>query len=131
MSSDDVVLFSFRLSVLAEVNLQGPNVVFESEHGHGPEKIIAIDGFPLLALAFVGGFAGDEAYELGHAFLDGLLGFFRYLCVGRERFLHDPAHVGDGEEAVLLLRRRSVGRWAADGAILSSFPCHGDSAERS
>ena len=122
-----VVLIFLRLSVLVQVNLQRSDVVFEPEHRHRTEKIVAVDGLPLLPLAFVGGFAGDEAYELRHAFLDGFLRFFGDLGVGGERLLHDPADVGDWEEPFLVFGGGGVGGRAPGGAVVqSSFSGHGD-----
>ena len=46
--------------------------------------------------------AGDEADELGHAFLHCFLRIFGDLSVVRQRFLHNPADICDGEESVLL-----------------------------
>lgn len=46
--------------------------------------------------------AGDEADELRYTLLHRLLRVLRNLRVVRQRFLHDPADVGDGQETVLL-----------------------------
>ncbi|XXG71807.1 hypothetical protein AAC387_Pa07g1047 [Persea americana] len=46
--------------------------------------------------------AGDEADELGDAFLHGLLGIFRDLAVGWNALLHDAADVRDWEKSILL-----------------------------
>jgi hypothetical protein len=42
-----------HLSVLLQVHLEGFNVVFKPQRGHGPQQIVAIDGLPLLPLALV------------------------------------------------------------------------------
>ena len=46
--------------------------------------------------------AGDKADELEDAFLHSFLGVLGDFPIGRKRFLHDAADVGDREEAVLL-----------------------------
>nr|GMC77124.1 hypothetical protein TorRG33x02_100610 [Ipomoea batatas] len=91
-----------------KVNLEGLDVLLEAERSHRPEKIVAVDRFPLLSLALVGRLAGDEADELRHALLHRLLGVLRDLRVRRQRLLHDPAHVGYRQEPVLLPRRISA-----------------------
>lgn len=50
--------------------------------------------------------AGDEANELGDAFLHRVLGVLCDLAVGRQRLLHDPADVGDRQVPVLLAHAR-------------------------
>ncbi|KAI3441099.1 uncharacterized protein J3R85_002773 [Psidium guajava] len=116
--------------VPVEVHLEGGDVVLEAKGGHGPEEVVAIDGLALLALALVRGLAGDEADELRDALLDGLLGLLGDLGVRGEGPLHDPAHVGNRQEPVLLLRAvvraiRHVARQGApDRARLVSLPGH-------
>jgi hypothetical protein len=96
------------LAELVEVVLERIDVVLEAERGHGPEQVVAVDGLALLALALVGGLPGDEGDELGHALLHRLLGVLADLGVRRQRLLHDPAHVRDRQEPVLLTRRRQL-----------------------
>ena len=48
--------------------------------------------------------ARDEAHELGHTLLHGLLGFVGDLCVGREGPLHDARDIGDGQISILLAK---------------------------
>lgn len=98
-------LFALHLAELLEIALEGLDVILEAEGGHGPEEIVAVDGLPLLPLALVGGLAGDEADELRHALLHRLLRVLRDLRVRRQRLLHDPAHVRDRKQPVLLPRR--------------------------
>uniref|UniRef100_A0A0A9GEY4 Uncharacterized protein n=1 Tax=Arundo donax TaxID=35708 RepID=A0A0A9GEY4_ARUDO len=101
-------LLALELAELVEVELERLDVVLEAERGHGPEEVVAVDGLALLALALVGGLAGDEGDELGDALLHRLLGVLGDLGVGRKRLLHDPAHVRDRQEPVLLPRRREL-----------------------
>jgi hypothetical protein len=101
-------LVALEVAELVEVELERLDVVLEAERGHGPEQVVAVDGLALLALALVGGLAGDERDELGHALLHRLLGVLGDLGVRWERLLHDPAHVRDRQEPVLLPRRREL-----------------------
>jgi hypothetical protein len=101
-------LLALELAELVEVELERLDVVLEPQRGHGPEQVVAVDGLALLALALVGGLAGDEGDELGDALLHRLLGVLGDLGVGRERLLHDPAHVRDRQEPVLLPRGREI-----------------------
>ncbi|KAK3411591.1 hypothetical protein EUGRSUZ_I00332 [Eucalyptus grandis] len=123
-------LVALGLVVPVEVHLEGGNVVLEAEGGHGPEEVVAVDGLALLTLALVRGLPGDEADELRDTLLDGLLGLLGDLGVRREGPLHDPAHVGDRQESVLLLRVvvGAVGYVARQGApnraCLASLPGH-------
>lgn len=57
--------------------------------------------------------AGDEADELGDAFLHGLLGIFRDLAVGWNALLHDAADVRDREKSILLPNAKSRATVAA------------------
>lgn len=95
-------LASIKLTVTVQVNGEGLDVVVEPELAHGPQHVFRGDGLALLALAAVVGLAGDEADVLGHALLDGLLGVVGDLGVGRKDLAHDPDHVGDRHEPVLL-----------------------------
>lgn len=45
--------------------------------------------------------AGDEADELGDAFLNGFLSIFSDFTISRKSFFHDAADVGDRKETVL------------------------------
>ena len=45
--------------------------------------------------------AGDEADELGDAFLNGFLSIFGDFTISRESFFHDAADVSDRKETVL------------------------------
>lgn len=95
-------LLSLELPVLIQIYLERLHVVFEAKGGHPPEKIIAVDGFPLLSLALVRGLAGNEADELRHTFLHRLLRVFGDFRIPRQRPLHYPPHVRYGEQAILL-----------------------------
>lgn len=99
-------LLSLDLAEALEVNFERFHVVLESQGCHRPQKVIAVDCLALLALALVGSFAGDETYELRHAFLHGLFGVLGDLGVRRQSLFHDPADVGDWKEAVLFPRRQ-------------------------
>jgi hypothetical protein len=90
------------LPVLVEVAAHGVDVVVEAQGAEGPAEVVAVDGLALLLVALVGGLAGDEADELGHALLHRLLGLLGDLGVGRQDLLHDAADVGDGQQPVLL-----------------------------
>lgn len=111
-----VKFLSFDLSVFIEVEFEGVDVVLESEGGDGPEDIVAVNRLPLLALALVGGFSGDEADEFRHAFLDGLLGFLGDLAVAGDHLFHDPSHVGYRQESVLFFVVCGVCGFGAFGA---------------
>lgn len=93
---------AIKLTVAMQVHSERLNVIVKPELAHRPQHVLSSDGLPLLALATVVGFTGDEADVLGNAFLDGLLGIVRYLGVRGQDFAHDPDHVGDGHEPVLL-----------------------------
>ena len=66
--------FALGLAVAVEVEGERANVVVEAEFPHCPKHVLCGDGLPLLALAAIVGFGGDEADILGHALLDRLLG---------------------------------------------------------
>lgn len=59
-----ISLLPLHVPVLMEVTLQGLHILFKAERGHGPHKIIAVDGLPLLVLALIRGLCCDEADEL-------------------------------------------------------------------
>ncbi|RWR89853.1 hypothetical protein CKAN_01892500 [Cinnamomum micranthum f. kanehirae] len=107
-------IFPLQSSALPTELRSRLNIFFETKSRHRPQKIVAVDRLPLLSLAFVRCFAGDEADELGRALLNSLFGFFRYLGVRREGFLHDATHVGNGEETILLFC----------GAVAGISSCH-------
>lgn len=85
-----------------QVNLEWIDVIFKPQRHHRPEQIVAVDSLSLLPLAFIARLAGDEADELGDAFLHGFLGIFRDLAVGWNALLHDAADVRDREKSILL-----------------------------
>lgn len=113
-----------------QVNLEWIDVIFKPQRHHRPEQIVAVDRLSLLPLAFIARpirhtsrsqqklksrflptnlmrrsdflLAGDEADELGDAFLHGFLGIFRDLAVGWNALLHDAADVRDREKSILL-----------------------------
>jgi hypothetical protein len=41
-------------SVLGEINLERLRVILETQRGHGEEDVLAINGFPLFLVAFLG-----------------------------------------------------------------------------
>ena len=88
------------------------DVLVETECAHGPEQVVAVDGFPLFLLAFITGFGGNKRDKLAHALLDGVLRVFRNLRAGRHDPLHDAGNVCHGEKSVLFARL----------AMLSLFP---------
>lgn len=97
-----VQLLPLHLPILGKINLERIDIIFESKGHDGPQNVVTVDRLPLLALAFLGCLARDEADELGDAFLDGLLRVLGDLAVPRDDLLHDPAHVGYREKTVLL-----------------------------
>ena len=98
------MLLLLCFSVFVEVSLQSGDIIFESQSGHGPEQIVAVDRLPFFPLALVRGLTGDEADELRHAFLYGLFRLFRDFRVRRKGFFHYSAHVCDRKETVLFFR---------------------------
>lgn len=93
---------TLHLPVAVEVHSEGLDVVVEPQLAHGPEHVLGSDGLALLALATLVGLAGDEADVLGDALLDGLLCIVGDLGMRREDLAHDPYHVGNRHEPVLL-----------------------------
>lgn len=78
-------------------------VTIESERAQSPTDVVPVHRLPVLLVAPVGGLAGDEAYELGGAFLECFFGFFRDLGIWGEGFLHDPPYIRDREQFIVLV----------------------------
>ncbi|PKA59815.1 hypothetical protein AXF42_Ash011940 [Apostasia shenzhenica] len=102
VAAEGAAVVPLELAVAVEVDGEGFDVVVEAELAHGPEHVLRRDRLPLLPLAPLVRLAGDEADVLRHALLDRLLRVVGDLGVGREHLPHDPDHVGDRHEAVLL-----------------------------
>ncbi|KMT12944.1 hypothetical protein BVRB_4g090280 [Beta vulgaris subsp. vulgaris] len=66
----------FQLPEPLQINLERFDVFFESKGGHRPKKIVAIDCLPFLSLTLIGGFSGDETYELRYTFLNSFFCVF-------------------------------------------------------
>ena len=64
--------------------------------------------------------AGDEADELGDAFLDNLLGVFSDLTISREPSFHDSAYVRNRKKPVLLADVRRRPRALVSAALTAS-----------
>ncbi|EYU27657.1 hypothetical protein MIMGU_mgv1a014790mg [Erythranthe guttata] len=102
LTPQGAALAAVELAVAVEVDGEGLDVVVEAELAHGPQDVLGRDGLPLLALAAVVGFAGDEADVLRHAFLYRLLCVVRNLRMRRKDLAHDSDHVCYRHEPVLL-----------------------------
>lgn len=111
-------LISFLLSEYVEVPLQGAHIVVEAERPESPADVVAVNRFPALPAALVRRFSGDEPYELRHAFLHCLLGFFGDFGVLRQPLLHDSPHVRYRQQQLLVLLRPGT---AAGTRILGHF----------
>jgi hypothetical protein len=61
---------------------------------------------------------GDETDELRYTLLHSLFRVLGYLCIRRQRFLHDSAHVCYGQKPVLLSHRCIVVPVVAPGLVI-------------
>lgn len=93
----------FRLSILVQIPPHGLRIVVEAQIGKSPAYIISIHGLSLLLVALVGRLSRNEADEFRHALLHRFFGVLRDLRIRGQDLLHDPPHIRDREEAVLLL----------------------------
>lgn len=89
-------------SVACEVMLERFDILVKTKGTHGPENVVAVDSLALLALALVGGLGSNEANELGHAFLDGILPILGDFGISRQCLLHDACDVRRRQVLVLL-----------------------------
>lgn len=96
-----IEFLTFDISILCQIYLEWIYVVFETERGDRPQDVVPIDSLSLLALAFIGRFARDEADELRYAFLNGFFRVFRDFPVARDDLFHDSPDVRYREESIL------------------------------
>ena len=89
-------------------------IILEPQRGHGIQDILPPDRLAFFHVAFFSGFRGDEADELGDAFLDAFFGVFGDFRGGGDGLFHDTGDVGDlrvvGERTQRKRSKRLTGR---------------------
>lgn len=60
---------SNRLPILAQIELEGLDVLIESERRHGPQEVVPVYCFSFFLETLVGCFRRDKAYEFRHTLL--------------------------------------------------------------
>jgi hypothetical protein len=111
-----------RLPQLCQMYLERLRIILESQRGHGIQNVLSPDRLAFLHVAFFGGFRGDEADELGDAFLDAFFGVFGDFGGGGHGLFHDTGDVGDLEAFGERDERGEGGLRGGNGLVLCTLP---------
>lgn len=104
--------------------LEGLCIILEPQRGHGIQNILPSNRLAFLHVAFFGSFRGDEADELGDAFLDAFFSVFGDFGGRWDGLFHDARDVGD-LQGVFVSGARCGADWAyGEETVLFSVLSH-------